>query len=383
MDAKAEFQHGNFVEAGNIYSQIIKFDPENKDAQHNLAVTYISQGNVKESLNCIAKAISIDSGNINFWLTFIDAKLKLGELTEVEKVFEMLSSNSIKNSYLVYAHNYLGKMKEINFLLDDGSNFNVFDKLLWVLRNDPNNLYARDKFLEVLKELKKSDNKNQSSNSLKIFGLGTGRSGSTSLSSLLSSISNSYASHEHDPLIKWAGDFKTVEWHLQRMEKLKSLYNIVCDVAHWWLPYTNFILEREPNAKFVCIRRAKIKTIESFLKIKGGGMTGSINHWTRHDGSYFQKNIWDLSYPKYQESNLEKCLEYYWEDYYQEAERYQIQHPNNFKIFELEDLNTSERRSELYSFLNISDWNDVQLQKKNKGGTAEGSSLAPNPFVNY
>ena len=88
-----------------------------------------------------------------------------------------------------------------------------------------------------------------------IFGLGTGRSGSTTLTHILKSIPNSYVSHEHPFLVPWRNGEEIINWHLARMDALGSHYKVVGDVAHWWLPYVEHILKLRPDAKFLAVKR--------------------------------------------------------------------------------------------------------------------------------
>ena len=61
------------------------------------------------------------------------------------------------------------------------------------------------------------------------------------------------------------------------------------------------------------MQRDKEQTVSSFLKIKGYGIKGSLNHWTDHDGKYWRKNIWDKTYPKYATNSIKIAIEKYWD----------------------------------------------------------------------
>lgn len=173
-----------------------------------------------------------------------------------------------------------------------------------------------------------------------VFGLGTGRSGSTSLTEGLSKINNTYFSHEHPSIVPWQHGEEIVEWHIKRMKSLSAHYSLVGDVSHWWLPYVKYILSIHPNSFFIITKRDRSATVGSFLKIKGGGGKGSINHWVKHNGTFFKKNFWDICYPKFSHHlNLEGSLNMYWDEYYREALRLQKLFPKNVLIIEIEDPN--------------------------------------------
>lgn len=213
-----------------------------------------------------------------------------------------------------------------------------------------------------------------------IFGLGTGRSGSTSLTTALSSIPKSYFSHEHPSIIPWKNGEAIVEWHLLRLRSLAHSYSVVGDVSHWWLPYVEDIYKAHPNSFFVVMRRSRRDTVSSFLKIKGGGDRGSINHWIEHDGKYFAPNIWDRCYPKYVgASSLVEALEQYWDDYYAQASRLQKLLPKNVLIVDLEDKN---KEALLKSFIIQNAGvalDSISFGKQNIGSISDGVNYFPTP----
>lgn len=213
-----------------------------------------------------------------------------------------------------------------------------------------------------------------------IFGLGTGRSGSTSLTTALSSIPNSYFSHEHPSIIPWKNGEAIVEWHLLRLRSLAHKYSAVGDVSHWWLPYVEDIYKAHVNSFFVVMKRSRRDTVSSFLKIKGGGGRGSINNWIEHDGEYFVPNIWDRCYPKYAgASSLVEALEQYWDDYYASASRLQKLLPKNVLIVDLEDKN---KEALLKSFIIQNAGvalDSISFEKQNIGSSSDGINYFPTP----
>lgn len=188
-----------------------------------------------------------------------------------------------------------------------------------------------------------------------IFGLGTGRSGSTSLWKILDYPSNSYVSHEHPFLVRWKDSLKEVDWHLKRMMWLSGYYDFVGDVSHWWLPYVEYILKAVPDASFVALKRPKESTIESFLRIKAP----SINHWTNHDGEIFRENYWDPCYPSYGEGlDLADALGRYWDDYYERCASLTATYPEQFVTLDLDQLSCEPELRAVLSSVGV----DIQLK---------------------
>ena len=219
-----------------------------------------------------------------------------------------------------------------------------------------------------------------SKSSLFIFGLGTGRSGSTSLASSLSKIKGSYISHEHPAIIPWHGGLEIVKWHLKRMMSLAKYHSVIGDVSHWWLPYVEFILKQHANALFIVLRRPASKTVKSFLNIKGSGKKYSINHWQNHNGSYYTKNFWDVCYPSYEKNlSIDEAIYKYWTNYYQECYRLSHLFPSNFIVVDLEDTSKDKLISKFLSQKSILGSDTLYFDHKNIGGISDGNQILPIP----
>lgn len=214
-----------------------------------------------------------------------------------------------------------------------------------------------------------------------VFGLGTGRSGSTTLTHLLMQQKGVYAAHEHRPLLPWEGGEQTVRWHMTRMLLLARRYSVVADVSHWWLPYVEEIEKLAPAARFVGLRRDKAETVASFLKIKGGGRPGSINHWMEHDGVAFRRNPWDVCYPSYAASSVEEAIGLYWDGYYRLFEEKAAARPDRMRLFDISELATETGREGILRFCGVPDPTAGTAAQLNEGGVQDGVALRENPFV--
>lgn len=231
-----------------------------------------------------------------------------------------------------------------------GNEFESFNNLTRNLyRNNIKKFYL-DFYLTVLKIISDKNIKKVKTFSNLIFGLGTGRSGSTSLYFLLSKQENTFSSHEYPPLIKWEDDKKNVFFHLNKCSILLNNFNFVADVSHWWLKYVELIIKKYPNSVFICMQRDKHETVSSFLRIKGYGNKGTLNHWTNHDGRHWRHNIWDKTYPKYETNSLEYAIEEYWDQYYFISQSLEKKFPNNFRIFNIKNLSSKKGQMEILQF---------------------------------
>ena len=252
-----------------------------------------------------------------------------------------------------------------------------FSDIIDLLKIDHRNKLARSILLAFLSEIPFAG----ASDTKLVFGLGTGRSGSTSLTSILQKIPKSYVSHECPSRIWWGGDEETVKWHLERMKLISGSFSICDDVSHWWLPYSRFLLNSIPNAVFLAVKRSKDQTVQSFVRLNGGDRKGSINHWSDHDGTFYRKTKWFNTYPKYKFASMTDCLAAYWEDYYDQCEVLSREFPNRFAVIPIEELNEKSQVNYYLKKLGIPEIHDFSPVQLNKETTSDGMSMVPSPFL--
>lgn len=228
---------------------------------------------------------------------------------------------------------------------------------------------------EILKGYSKTPNPPASGRI--IFGLGTGRSGSTSLSHILDASPDHNVSHEHPFLVRWHSQSPELEWHIDRLVWLSQYYSVVGDVAHWWLPHVDYILNKCPSAGFIALRRPKAETIKSFISIK---QPSGINHWTTNNSGAVAYNLWDGCYPTFGvDLSLYNALERYWEAYYEDCERMAEEHPDKFKILELSDLTNYDKFQSVLRSLGVEVDLTGESIHSNKGTIIDGQSSIPFP----
>lgn len=218
----------------------------------------------------------------------------------------------------------------------------------------------------------------------RVFGLGTGRSGSTSLAHLFAAQTDTYYSHEHAPILPWRNGGERLAFHLERMQLLRLLYGTVVDVSHWWLPYTEAIIAADPQARFVVLQRDRAQTVNSFVKIKGGAGGRPIHHWVEHDGQRFRRNSWDECYPKYPASEaatLEAGVGCYWDDYYRTAHALQERHPQQVRVYDIGVLDAPAGQEELLRFCGYEQPQAGGDLHKNKDWVQDSKLFWMNPFV--
>jgi hypothetical protein len=192
-----------------------------------------------------------------------------------------------------------------------------------------------------------------------VFGLGTGRCGTTSLASTLSlAISNS-VSHERRPYLPWQIDDNLL------MENLASLatqnQNIVGDVSFYWLPYVRHILGyMHIDARFICLQRNKDDTINSFLRMSA---ISGFNNWSMQSDSVNDVTV--NSFPKY-DLPINDALGEYWDDYYKESIILQEQFEDRFRIFDIDHLNSVSGLQSIFRFAGLDCEATTQTKYENR-----------------
>lgn len=200
-----------------------------------------------------------------------------------------------------------------------------------------------------------------------IFGLGTGRCGTQSLAHLLNQQNDSMCVHEgvfytefiEKNKIRSIGGlekFIHLPWKIDKdilirilllMEGLK--YSYVGDVAFYYLPYIDDIIQLIPSAKFICLKRTRQSVIKSFME------KTSNNYWYQGykptSNSTIIYNIWNPCFPKYPISNHHDAIGRYWDEYYETIEQLIKRYPDNIKLFETKDLNNQTEINNLLLWL--------------------------------
>lgn len=79
---------GQLEEAQRLYTTILNVQPNHADANHNMGVLAVGAGKVQASLPFFKAASGATPGIVQFWLSYIDALMKLGHYTDAQAVFD-------------------------------------------------------------------------------------------------------------------------------------------------------------------------------------------------------------------------------------------------------------------------------------------------------
>ena len=129
---------GKVKEADQYYTAILQAQPKHPDANHNMGVLAVGVGKVEQALPFFKTALEANSSIEQFWLSYIDALIKLEQLADAKAVLDQAKSTGVKGD----AFDQLEK--KLNEEGDDIP-FNKRETLL--------TLYKHRKFKEALYEV--------------------------------------------------------------------------------------------------------------------------------------------------------------------------------------------------------------------------------------
>ena len=87
---------GKVQEADRYYTAILKANPKHSDANHNMGVLAVSLGKVEAALPFFKTAIGANPSIAQYWLSYIDALIKLDRLVDAKAVFDQAKSKGVK-----------------------------------------------------------------------------------------------------------------------------------------------------------------------------------------------------------------------------------------------------------------------------------------------
>ena len=86
---------GQLQEADRLYTAILNAQPEHPDANHNMGVLAVQVSKAQEALPFFKTALLANPNIAQFWLSYIDALMKLEQLTDAKAVLEQAKSNGV------------------------------------------------------------------------------------------------------------------------------------------------------------------------------------------------------------------------------------------------------------------------------------------------
>lgn len=234
-----------------------------------------------------------------------------------------------------------------------------------------------------------------------VIGLGSGRSGTASLTRLIDAQRGGICFHEMNPAcavfsgnpqphinavrefraLLQGGDRRllTIDYSrpvsvatYERLQAMNEL-RVIGDIAYYYLNYVGDLIAADADCVFVCLRRNREQTIQSWLNKSAIKRWPSLwwgdrikswltrtpfhtgyNYWQEHDGSVWRRDpVWDSCFPKFEAPSKEAAIGMYWDYYYLEADLLQRKWPNRFRIFDTDELSSAEGQQRILEFIGV------------------------------
>lgn len=236
-----------------------------------------------------------------------------------------------------------------------------------------------------------------------VLGLGSGRTGTASLSQLINSQPDTICFHELNPtgavhvgnpqpILNTINEFSSIlsggDKHLLAIDysrqasvdtytelQQRKQITTLGDIAYYYLRYVEEIISTTQNVRFVCIKRDRSQTISSWQKkstinrwlslriadrmkslITRTPYHESKNFWQEHDGQTWQLDpVWDKTFPNFEAESKEEAIGKYWDYYYEEAARLENKYSEYFKIFDISEMSHRDGQKNILNFIGIPD----------------------------
>jgi hypothetical protein len=208
-------------------------------------------------------------------------------------------------------------------------------------------------------------------NRIVFIGCGTGRCGTTSLAKLINGCEYAICKHELRPLLPWVFNEELFQDRVKWFST--STAGITGDVAYFYLPYLERLIDVLPHLKVLCIERDRQAVIDSFT-----WKTQWRNRWCHHDGSKWAKDtVWDKTFPKYNLPDKAEAISVYWDEYRKEIRRIAGKFPQNVDIRSIEELNTTPGQQKIFDFIGIPEKNRRYITKPRYNARHSGNRAWP------
>ena len=92
----AAHKAGKVQEADQYYTAILKANPKHPDANHNMGVLAVGVGKVEQALPFFQVALEINPKIDQYWLSYIDALIKLDRMVDAKALFDQAKSAGAK-----------------------------------------------------------------------------------------------------------------------------------------------------------------------------------------------------------------------------------------------------------------------------------------------
>ena len=140
---------GNVKEADRYYTAILKANPKHPDANHNMGVLAVGIGKVEQALPFFKTALEVNASIAQFWLSYINALIKLEKLVDAKAACEQARGNGVEGEALEQMEQRVRSEEQVS---------NTASQNQEPLQEELNaliNLYNQNRLEQVFKEAQK------------------------------------------------------------------------------------------------------------------------------------------------------------------------------------------------------------------------------------
>ena len=98
--AVAAHKEGNIEEAEKLYQAVLGVQPQHPDANHNLGVLAVGLKKVQSALPYLRNALDSNPQIGQFWLSYVDALTKLGQVSNARIAVSEAKKRGISDKHL-------------------------------------------------------------------------------------------------------------------------------------------------------------------------------------------------------------------------------------------------------------------------------------------
>ena len=109
---------GQIQEADRLYTAILKAQPRHPEANHNLGVLAVSIGKAQDALPFFKTALEANPSIAQFWISYIDALIKLDRSADAKTVFDQAKSKGVKDEAFGSLEKRLAKIEVASYVQD-------------------------------------------------------------------------------------------------------------------------------------------------------------------------------------------------------------------------------------------------------------------------
>ena len=140
---------GQVQEADRLYTAVLQAQPKHPDANHNMGVLAVGIGKVQDALPFFKTALQANSNANQFWLSYIDALIRLEQLAAAKTVFDQAKENGVKGDTLDKLEQLLHGKRQTGSIVSNSQD-PPQDRLQPLV-----NLYTQGKLKQALVEMSK------------------------------------------------------------------------------------------------------------------------------------------------------------------------------------------------------------------------------------